>query len=92
MQALIHTAIHFFDETRWARTLSEASDALAAALVPLNSTMIAVALPAIATAGLAGLVGGAISMALGEYVSVSTQRDSERSLLAQERRHDTYDQ
>ncbi|MBV9794517.1 MAG: VIT family protein [Actinobacteria bacterium] len=38
------------------------------------------------TAGLAGLVAGAVSMALGEYVSVSSQRDSETSLLAQERR------
>ena len=38
----------------------------------------------IATAGFAGLVAGAVSMALGEYVSVSTQRDSERSLIAQE--------
>lgn len=40
----------------------------------------------ILTAGLAGLVGGAISMALGEYVSVSSQRDSERDLIAKERR------
>jgi VIT1/CCC1 family predicted Fe2+/Mn2+ transporter len=38
------------------------------------------------TAGLAGLVAGAVSMALGEYVSVSTQRDSETALLAKERR------
>lgn len=37
-------------------------------------------------AGMAGLVAGAVSMALGEYVSVSSQRDTERSLLAQERR------
>jgi VIT1/CCC1 family predicted Fe2+/Mn2+ transporter len=37
-------------------------------------------------AGIAGLVGGAISMALGEYVSVSSQRDSERALIAKERR------
>ncbi|MFI5916801.1 VIT family protein [Dactylosporangium sp. NPDC051541] len=41
---------------------------------------------AILTAGSAGLVAGAVSMALGEYVSVSTQRDTERSLLATERR------
>ena len=39
----------------------------------------------IMTAGIAGLVAGAVSMALGEYVSVSSQRDSERSLLATER-------
>ncbi|AYF79341.1 VIT family protein [Nocardia yunnanensis] len=41
---------------------------------------------AIATAGVAGLAAGAVSMALGEYVSVSTQRDSERALLETERR------
>ncbi|MET4782518.1 VIT family protein [Glaciihabitans sp. UYNi722] len=40
----------------------------------------------ILTAGAAALIGGAISMALGEYVSVSGQRDSERSLIAKERR------
>ncbi len=39
---------------------------------------------AIATAGTAGLLAGAVSMALGEYVSVSTQRDTERTLIAQE--------
>jgi len=40
----------------------------------------------IATAGVAGLVAGAVSMALGEYVSVSTQRDTECSLISLERR------
>ena len=40
----------------------------------------------ILTAGTAGLVGGAISMALGEYVSVSSQRDSQKALIAKERR------
>ncbi|KAE8763699.1 VIT1/CCC1 transporter family protein [Georgenia thermotolerans] len=39
----------------------------------------------IVTAGLAAVVGGAVSMALGEYVSVSSQRDSERSLIEAER-------
>ncbi|WP_107654533.1 VIT1/CCC1 transporter family protein [Nocardia suismassiliense] len=38
------------------------------------------------TAGIAGLSAGAISMAVGEYVSVSTQRDSERALLAKEQK------
>lgn len=38
------------------------------------------------TAGLAGLVAGAVSMSLGEYVSVSSQRDAEKQLLAKERR------
>jgi VIT1/CCC1 family predicted Fe2+/Mn2+ transporter len=39
----------------------------------------------ILVAGLAGLVAGALSMAAGEYVSVSTQRDTEAALLAKER-------
>ncbi|MEU0271166.1 VIT family protein [Streptomyces sp. NPDC006307] len=38
------------------------------------------------TAGLAGLLAGSMSMAAGEYVSVSTQRDSEKAALAQEKR------
>ena len=41
---------------------------------------------AILTAGLAGVAAGAMSMAVGEYVSVSTQRDAEMALLAKERR------
>lgn len=40
---------------------------------------------AILTAGIAGLIAGAASMALGEYVSVSSQRDSEHALLDLER-------
>jgi VIT1/CCC1 family predicted Fe2+/Mn2+ transporter len=40
---------------------------------------------AVLAAGLAGLVGGALSMAAGEYVSVSTQADSESADLARER-------
>lgn len=37
------------------------------------------------TAGLAGLVAGAVSMSLGEYVSVSSQRDAERAQVRQEK-------
>ncbi|HSX30502.1 MAG TPA: VIT family protein [Candidatus Saccharimonadales bacterium] len=37
-------------------------------------------------AGLAGLVAGAFSMAVGEYVSVSSQRDTERAFIAREKR------
>lgn len=39
---------------------------------------------ALVVAGVAGLVAGALSMAGGEYVSVSTQRDAEKALLAKE--------
>ena len=37
------------------------------------------------TAGIAALAAGALSMAVGEYVSVSTQRDSEKAMLTLER-------
>jgi VIT1/CCC1 family predicted Fe2+/Mn2+ transporter len=41
---------------------------------------------AILVAGVAGLVAGAMSMAAGEYVSVSSQADTERADLARERK------
>jgi VIT1/CCC1 family predicted Fe2+/Mn2+ transporter len=41
---------------------------------------------AIVTAGIAGLVAGALSMAAGEYVSVSSQRDAEEADLRLEER------
>lgn len=40
---------------------------------------------ALLTAGVAGLVAGALSMAAGEYVSVSTQRDTEKAAVHQEK-------
>ena len=46
---------------------------------------------AIVTAGIAGLVAGALSMAAGEYVSVSSQRDSERADLRLERQELQHD-
>lgn len=39
----------------------------------------------ILTAGVAGVIAGAISMAAGEYVSVSSSRDTEKALLKKER-------
>jgi VIT1/CCC1 family predicted Fe2+/Mn2+ transporter len=39
----------------------------------------------ILAAGVAAVIGGAISMALGEYVSVSSQRDSQRAMIDKER-------
>lgn len=41
---------------------------------------------AIATAGFAALVAGALSMAVGEYVSVSSQRDTEQAFIRREKR------
>jgi VIT1/CCC1 family predicted Fe2+/Mn2+ transporter len=39
----------------------------------------------ILTAGIAGIISGALSMAAGEYVSVSTQRDTEKALIEKEK-------
>ena len=43
-------------------------------------------MPAILVAGVAGLVAGAMSMAAGEYVSVSSQSDTEKADIARETR------
>lgn len=61
------------------------------AIVSTASLMIGVAASsasrqAILVAGVAGLVAGATSMAAGEYVSVSSQRDAERADIERERR------
>lgn len=61
------------------------------AIVSTASLMIGVAaseaaLPAILIAGVAALVAGALSMAVGEYVSVSSQRDAEHADIARETR------
>jgi VIT1/CCC1 family predicted Fe2+/Mn2+ transporter len=58
--------------------------------VPTASLVVGVAASAasrsvVLVAGLAGLVAGAMSMATGEYVSVSSQRDAERADVAPER-------
>jgi VIT1/CCC1 family predicted Fe2+/Mn2+ transporter len=60
-------------------------------IVSTSSLMIGIATAssnrtAVITAGIAGLTAGALSMAIGEYVSVSSQRDSERADIAIERR------
>jgi VIT1/CCC1 family predicted Fe2+/Mn2+ transporter len=61
------------------------------AIVSTASLMIGVAASAasraaILIAGVAGLVAGAMSMAAGEYVSVSSQRDAERADVEREKR------
>src|SRR6186997_1164052 len=60
-------------------------------IVSVSSLMIGVAASAasndaILIAGVAGLVAGSMSMAVGEYVSVSSQRDAERADIELEKR------
>src|SRR5689334_2074062 len=59
-------------------------------IISTSSLMVGVAAAAsgprdVVIAGVAGLVAGALSMAAGEYVSVSSQADTERAELARER-------
>ncbi len=78
--------------------LGERSNKIRAAVLGANDGIVSIAgmvigvaganadTAAIATAGVAGLVAGALSMAVGEYVSVSSQRDTERAAVALETR------
>jgi len=59
-------------------------------IVSVSSVIVGVAgatdsTSAIITAGVAAIVAGALSMAVGEYVSVSAQRDTEEVLLKREK-------
>jgi len=59
-------------------------------IVSVAATVVGVAgvtnqISPILVAGTAAVVGGAVSMALGEYVSVSSQSDSQRALIEKER-------
>lgn len=81
-----HRESHRNDRVGWLRAaVLGANDGI----VSTTSLMIGVAASsasrgAILVAGIAGLVAGAASMALGEYVSVSSQRDTERADIARE--------
>ena len=73
--------MHRSGRAGWLRAAALGSDD---AIVSTSSLMIGVAASsapkgAILVAGVAGLVAGAMSMAVGEYVSVSSQRDAEQA-------------
>lgn len=84
----VHAERHLVDRVGWLRAaVLGANDGL----VSTASLIVGVAASAAGTgeilvAGSAGLVAGAMSMAAGEYVSVSSQSDTERADLARERR------
>lgn len=88
MSRLSHSEIHMVHRIGWLRAaVLGANDGL----VSTSSLVVGVAaagsgLIEILIAGLAGLVAGAMSMAAGEYVSVSSQTDAENADLARERR------
>ena len=86
MSRLSHSEIHMVHRIGWLRAaVLGANDGL----VSTASLVVGVAVagsgrPEILIAGLAGLVAGAMSMAAGEYVSVSSQTDAEQADIARE--------
>jgi VIT1/CCC1 family predicted Fe2+/Mn2+ transporter len=82
-----HVETHRSGRAAWLRAAVLGSDD---AIVSVSSLMIGVAASSaskseILIAGVAGLVAGAMSMAAGEYVSVSSQRDAEEADIAREK-------
>lgn len=86
MSRLSHSETHMVHRIGWLRAaVLGANDGL----VSTSSLVVGVAAagsgkPEVLIAGLAGLVAGAMSMAAGEYVSVSSQTDAEQADLARE--------
>jgi len=88
MSRLSHSEVHMVHRIGWLRAaVLGANDGI----VSTSSLVVGVAAAGsgsteILIAGLAGLVAGAMSMAAGEYVSVSSQTDAESADLAREKR------
>ena len=87
MSRLSHSEIHMVHRIGWLRAaVLGANDGI----VSTASLVVGVAAagsgkPEILVAGLAGLMAGAMSMAAGEYVSVSSQTDAEAADTAREK-------
>ena len=84
MSRLSHSEVHMVHRIGWLRAaVLGANDGL----VSTSNFIVGVAAagsgrPDVLVAGLAGLVAGSMSMAAGEYVSVSSQTDAEQADLA----------
>lgn len=84
----MHEESHFLSRHGWLRAaVLGANDGI----VSVSSLVMGVAAAqsddsTILLAGIAGLVAGALSMAAGEFVSVSSQRDGEQADIERERR------
>ena len=83
-----HRERHRTHRTGWLRAavLGANDGIVSTASLVLGVAAAGAATPGILVAGVAGLGAGAMSMAAGEYVSVSSQADTERADLAREKR------
>ena len=79
---------HFVNRIGWLRAavLGANDGILSTASLIVGVAAAAATQNEVLVAGVAGLVAGAMSMAAGEYVSVSSQSDSEQADLARERK------
>ena len=84
----LHSERHLVSRIGWLRAaVLGANDGIVSTASLIVGVAASAARPAdILVAGAAGLVAGAMSMAAGEYVSVSSQSDTETADLARERR------
>lgn len=82
-----HTERHRLDRIGWLRAavLGANDGIVSTASLVLGVAAAGADAKSVLAAGVAGLVAGALSMAAGEYVSVSSQADTERADLARER-------
>jgi len=79
---------HYSDRVGWLRAgvLGANDGIVSTASLIIGMATAGATLAGVLTAGVAGAVAGAMSMAAGEYVSVSSQKDTEHADLARERR------
>ena len=83
----VHREIHLVERIGWLRAavLGANDGIISTASLMLGVASAAAGRSEVLLAGVAGLVAGAMSMAAGEYVSVSSQSDTEQADLARER-------
>ncbi len=83
-----HPEVHLSHRSNWLRAavLGANDGIVSTASLVLGVAASGASASAIVTAGIAGLVAGALSMAAGEYVSVSSQRDAEQADISLEER------
>ena len=84
----LHTESHLVERIGWLRAavLGANDGIISTASLILGVASAAASKSDVLLSGVAGLVAGAMSMAAGEYVSVSSQSDTERADLEREKR------
>jgi VIT1/CCC1 family predicted Fe2+/Mn2+ transporter len=82
----LHQENHLVERIGWLRAAGANDGIISTASLILGVASAAASQSDVLLTGVAGLVAGAMSMAAGEYVSVSSQSDTEHADLAREKR------